>query len=161
MNTVLQFPGLLPAMLAVTNAGHRTNRFSNVVTGIIVVLLAGGALAVMLTVIIMNRLRCKIPVTAKVARLAETTATKPKTGEAVTLYAPVYAYEYNGNFYEGKVTSYSPKPSHNTGETVQIKIDPENPEHYIESAAVSKGTLLIMLFLAGIAAMGMLLIFGT
>ena len=70
MNTVLQFPGLLPALLAVTNAGHRTNRFSNVVTGIIVVLLAGGALAVMLTVIIMNRLRCKIPVTAKVARLA-------------------------------------------------------------------------------------------
>ena len=160
MNTVLHFPWLLPAMLAVTNAGHRTNRFSNVVTGIIVVLIAGGILAVILTVVIMNRLRCKVPVTAKVARLAETTATKPKTGEAVTLYAPVYAYEYNGAFYEGNVTTYSAEPGHNVGETVQIKIDPQNPEHYIESAAISKGTLLTMLILAGITALGMALIIG-
>ena len=134
-------------------------RAGRIVSGIAGLLIGGGILALTLAFFITDRIKCKIPVEAVVLRFDESTAQSKKSKEPVKVYTPVYGYTYSGRQIESRTGSYSAKPAHEIGETVQIRINPDNPTHLIDRVAPDSGMVILWVTTAIVAAIGAVTVF--
>lgn len=58
---------------------------------------------------------------------------KGRTGHKHNTYAPVFEYEYEGKSYTYESTVSSRKMQYQRGQTVTVKIDPDNPSHAFDA----------------------------
>lgn len=92
-----------------------------------------------------DKKECTVPVTSTVAELV---------ASSKGTYAPVYDYEYEGRHYMVKSNNYSNPCPFSVGESVQIYIDSDDPEH-IYNPKDKTGKIVAFVFI-GIGAVGML-----
>ncbi len=67
-----------------------------------------------------------------------------------TYYYPVFEYDYAGQHFQKRSTVGTSPPMYQAGQSVKIKIDPENPEKFITiDGKISKFAAVILFLIAG------------
>lgn len=136
--------------------GNKINRVKNVIVMfgaamITLIFFAVGSLV--LFMVNKDKKVCTIPVDSTVTELAVSSSRGSKHGSGNT-YAPVYEYDYEGEHYRVKSNNYSSPCPFEVGESVQIYIEPGDPEH-IYSPKDKTGHIVAYVFL-GIGGIGTL-----
>ena len=151
MRTILYLQNYAFAVLRIRRPMTKAGK---IFTGVLLLLIGGIPAALMLWMKLFDVIMCRHRTPAEVIRLDESTVTNPKTQAASQVYAPVFAYEFNGRRYETVSGAYQADPAHAVGDRTEIFVDAENPAHIREKHGDLKGFLALWMFFVALALVG-------
>lgn len=158
MSNLIQMQTMLFTMMLVRRPMTKTGK---IVTGLLLMVCCGGIAGVILWYRLYSLIVCRCKVEAVVRELREETVTASKTNELKTLYAPIFAFTYNGQYIETAPLSASQNVSVTVGQTVTIYVNPQNPKHFRMKGDFDKGFALLWLTLAVPGFLGVLMIISA
>lgn len=141
---------------AVAPKGQKIGLIACLVLGI-VMLLIGCAATILIKV---NEKRCTESVDGVVTELSEEKSKRGRSAVEITRYAPVFEYTYNGEEYREKSSFSSYFRPFAVGETVEIRVDPDDPSNFYVpeyKAPVRQGLMIVGagLLFAALGALGL------
>lgn len=139
---------------AVLSIRRPMTKSGKIFAGAVLLLIGGIPAALMLWMKLFDIIMCRHKTPAEVIRMDESTVTNSKTQAETKVYAPVYAYEFNGQHYETTSGAYVSDPEHAVGDRTEILVDAENPVHIREKRSGIKSFLAFWLLFVFIALTG-------
>lgn len=95
---------------------------------------------------------CTLAVDARVVEMEKSTGSDKNT------YRPVYGFEYGGQSYEVHGHAYTNSEKYAVGQSVMLKINPDQPEEFVDPARDRKTVIFVSLICGALLAAGIFVI---